>query len=92
MQPSGTGSDHGWGNHHLLMGGAVRGGDVYGSFPFPALGGPSDATGRGALIPGVSLELFGATLARWFGVNTANLGAVFPNLGNFAVSDLGFLI
>ena len=73
------------------MGGAVRGGDVYGSFPFPSLGGSSDATGRGALIPGVSLEQFGATLARWFGVNTANLGAVFPNLGNFAVSDLGFL-
>jgi len=91
LQPSGSGTDHGWGNHHLIMGGAVRGGDVYGSFPFPALGGPDDSGSRGALIPSSSLDQYGATLAKWFGVSAAQLPAVFPNLANFPVADLGFM-
>lgn len=91
LQPSGSGTDHGWGNHHLIMGGAVRGGDVYGSFPFPALGGPDDSGNRGALIPSSSLDQYGATLAKWFGVSAAQLPAVFPNLANFPVADLGFM-
>ena len=91
LQPSGSGSDHGWGNHQLLLGGAVRGGRVYGTFPYPALGGADDAGSRGALIPSSSLEQFGATLARWFGVAPAALAQVFPNLGNFASGDLGFM-
>lgn len=91
LQPSGSGSDHGWGNHHLVMGGGVKGGRVYGSFPFPALGGADDAGNRGALIPSSSLEQFGATLARWFGVSDAALPQVFPNLASFASSDLGFM-
>jgi uncharacterized protein (DUF1501 family) len=73
------------------MGGAVRGGNVYGNFPFPALGGPDDAGARGALIPSTSLDQFGATLARWFGVGAAQMATVFPNLGAFATADLGFL-
>ena len=91
LQPSGTGSDHGWGNHQLVMGGAVKGGAVYGRFPYPALGGADDAGSRGALLPSSSLEQFGATLARWFGVPTAALPMVFPNLANFSSSDLGFM-
>jgi uncharacterized protein (DUF1501 family) len=91
LQPSGSGTDHGWGNHQLVMGGAVRGGNVYGNFPFPALGGPDDAGARGALIPSTSLDQFGATLARWFGVGAAQMATVFPNLGAFATADLGFL-
>lgn len=91
LQPSGTGSDHGWGNHQLVMGGAVKGGNVYGRFPMPALGGADDASHRGVLIPGTSLEQVGATLARWFGVPAAQLPAVFPALSQFASADLGFM-
>ncbi|MBT9458168.1 MAG: DUF1501 domain-containing protein [Burkholderiaceae bacterium] len=91
LQPSGTGTDHGWGNHQLLVGGAVRGGDLYGTFPTPALGGADDAGSRGVLIPTTALDQFGATLARWFGLSPAALLTVFPNLGNFATSDLGFM-
>ena len=91
LQPSGSGSDHGWGNHHLVLGGAVRGGDVYGRFPYPALGGLDDSGNRGALIPSTSLDQYGATLAKWFGVGPAQMAAVFPDLGYFATPDLGFL-
>lgn len=91
LQPSGSGTDHGWGNHHLIMGDAVRGGQVYGRFPFPALGGPDDAGSRGALIPSTSLEQFGATLGRWFGLDTAAVATAFPGLAAFAPQDLGFM-
>jgi uncharacterized protein (DUF1501 family) len=91
LQPSGSGTDHGWGNHFLVLGGAVKGGDVYGSFPRMALGGPDDASGRGALLPSTSLDQFGATFAKWFGVPDSALNTVFPNLKNFPVRDLGFL-
>jgi uncharacterized protein (DUF1501 family) len=91
LQPSGTGSDHGWGGHHLVMGGAVRGGDIYGTFPIPALGGPDDANSRGVLIPTTSLDQYGATLAKWFGVSAAAMPQVFPNIGKFPTADVGFL-
>jgi len=91
LQPSGSGTDHGWGNHHLILGGAVKGGQVYGRFPYPALGGADDSGSRGALIPSTSLEQFGATLARWFGVDAAGLNTAFPALGAFAPQDLGFM-
>lgn len=91
LQPSGSGSDHGWGNHHLVLGGAVRGGDVYGSFPSLALDGPNDATGRGVLIPTTSIEQYGATLAKWYGVNGADMATVFPTLSAFPKADLGFM-
>jgi uncharacterized protein (DUF1501 family) len=91
LQPSGSGSDHGWGSHHLVMGGAVKGGDLYGAFPTPALGGPDDANTRGVLIPTTSVDQYGATMAKWFGVGPAAMPQVFPNLANFATPDLGFL-
>jgi uncharacterized protein (DUF1501 family) len=91
LQPSGTGSDHGWGSHHLVMGGAVKGGDLYGTFPTLALGGPDDANTRGVLIPSTSIDQYGATMAKWFGVAPAAMPVVFPNLANFATPDLGFL-
>jgi uncharacterized protein (DUF1501 family) len=91
LQPSGSGSDHGWGSHHLMLGGAVKGGQLYGSFPSLQLGGPNDAGNRGVLIPTTSLDQYGATLAKWFGVSPAAMAKVFPNLGNFATPDLGFM-
>lgn len=91
LQPSGSGSDHGWGSHFLVMGGAVKGGDMYGRFPDMSLGGPDDSGVRGALLPSTSLDQYGATMAKWFGVPDAGLDAIFPNLKNFPVRDLGFL-
>lgn len=91
LQPSGSGTDHGWGNHHLIVGGAVQGGRMYGAFPTMALGGPDDSGSRGTLIPTTSTDQYGATLASWLGVPAAQLPTVFPNLGNFGSSNLGFL-
>jgi uncharacterized protein (DUF1501 family) len=83
---SGTppGSDHAWGNHQLVVGGAVRGGAVHGTFPTLALDGADDATREGRWIPTTSIEQYGSVLARWFGVVEADLPTVFPNLGRFA--------
>jgi uncharacterized protein (DUF1501 family) len=91
LQPSGSGSDHGWGSHHLILGGAVQGGKLYGTMPSLALGGPDDCGNRGVLIPTTSLDQYGATLAKWFGVGPTAMTKVFPNLGKFATGDLGFM-
>ncbi len=91
LDPNGSGSDHGWGSHHLVLGGAVKGGDLYGKFPFPALGGPDDANSRGVLIPTTSLDQYAGTMAKWLGVQPTAMTQVFPNLANFPTSDLGFL-
>jgi len=92
FQPaSGAGTDHAWGNHLIAMGGAVRGGDIYGRYPTLARAGPDDADTAGRWIPTTSVDQYGATLSRWFGLTPAQVGAVFPNLSRFATSDLGFL-
>jgi uncharacterized protein (DUF1501 family) len=91
----GQGTDHAWGAHHLVMGGAVRGGELYGRYPTLAPDGPDDAdTGsgaRGRWIPTTSVDQYGATLASWYGVAGADLPAVFPNLHRFDNPNLGFL-
>jgi uncharacterized protein (DUF1501 family) len=66
-----------------VMGGAVKGGDIYGTFPTLALSGPDDANNRGMWIPTTSLDQYGGSLATWFGVDPAKLPSVFPNLANF---------
>lgn len=92
FQPSTTdGSDHAWGSHHLVMGGAVQGGTVYGAFPTFQLGGPNDTDVRGRWIPTISIEQYGATLCSWFGIPQSALATVFPNLANFNSANLGFL-
>ena len=90
LQHNGRGSDHGWGGHHFVMGGAVQGGRVYGQFPTVALGGPEDA-GQGRLIPTTAVDEYASTLVRWFGVPDSLLTQVLPNLGRFARSNLGFM-
>jgi uncharacterized protein (DUF1501 family) len=92
LQPNtGLGSDHAWGNHQIIMGGAVQGQELYGQYPTLALGGPNDAGSNGRWIPTTSIDQYGATLASWFGVESANLDAIFPNLKNFSTKTLGFL-
>jgi uncharacterized protein (DUF1501 family) len=92
LTPSGNdGSDHAWGNHHFVLGGAVNGGQFYGSFPELAVGSSIDANNRGTFIPTTSIAQYGATLAQWFGVSPTNISSIFPNIGNFSSSDLGFL-
>lgn len=84
------GTDHAWGSHHLVFGGAVRSGG-YGTFPVHQLRGPDDADDRGYWIPTTALDQYAATLAGWYGVPDANLTSVFPNLVNFPTRRLGFL-
>jgi len=91
LQPSGSGSDHGWGNNQVVVGGAVQGGRIFGTFPEFALGGPNDSGNRGVWIPTTSTDQFGATLASWFGLSAAQLPGVFPNLVNFSQTNLGFV-
>jgi uncharacterized protein (DUF1501 family) len=92
FQPtSGDGSDHAWGSHHLVMGGAVQGGDIYGAFPAFQLGGPDDADTRGRWIPTTAIDQYGATLCSWFGIATSDLPKVFPNFANFGSKKLSFL-
>ncbi len=88
---SNDGTDHAWGSHQMIVGGAVKGKEVYGTFPTLDLNGPDDSSGQGRWIPTTSLDQYGATLAEWFGVNTVDLPTVFPNLNNFATKKLGFL-
>lgn len=87
---NGDGSDHGWGSHHLIVGGAVKGRDIYGQVPNLTVEGPDD-TGRGRWIPSTSVDEYSATLATWFGVSATDLSTVLPNIGRFAKPNLGFL-
>jgi uncharacterized protein (DUF1501 family) len=92
LQPTaGGGTDHAWGSHHLVIGGSVLGGRVYGRFPTLALGGPDDAGNRGVWIPTSSVDQYAATLASWCGVGGNDLSVLFPNLVNFPTANLGFL-
>ncbi len=91
-QPStGAGSDHAWGSHQIIVSSALKGADVYGTFPLLALDGPDDVTGRGVWLPSTSLDQYAATIASWFGVPDSSLTTVFPNLANFMTQKLGFV-
>ena len=92
FQPTaGGGSDHAWGNHHLVMGGSVRGGSLYGQYPTLKVSGPDDADNEGRWVPTTSVSEFVYPLIRWFGAT--NPGDVLPSLSNFNVgrSDLNYL-
>jgi uncharacterized protein (DUF1501 family) len=87
---NGSGCDHGWGGHHVVVGGAVNGQRTYGKFPVLAVGGPDD-TSSGRWIPTTSVDQFAATMAKWFGVSPSQMSQVFPNLSRFDNADLGFM-
>ena len=82
---NGLGSDHGWGSHHIVAGGAVQGQKTYGTFPTLAVNGPDD-TSTGRWIPTTSVDQYAATLAKWLGVSSTNIATVFPNVSRFAGS------
>lgn len=84
------GSDHGWGNHQVVVGGAVQGRKLYGTFPTLAVNGPDDS-GGGRWIPTTSVDQYAATIARWFGVEAAEIMLVAPHIDRFPTADLGFL-
>jgi len=90
FRSNGDGSDHGWGSHHFVVGGAVRGTDIYGKMPTLSINGPDD-TGLGRWIPTTSVDEYAATLATWFGVSATDLPTVLPNIGRFARPNLGFM-
>jgi uncharacterized protein (DUF1501 family) len=91
---NGTGTDHGWGGHHLVLGGAVKGGDLYGQYPTVGvdLGSFSNPNGiqSGVWVPTTAVDQYAATLGAWMGAAPSDLAAIFPNLANFP-GVLGFL-
>ena len=90
LTTNGDGSDHGWGSHHFVMGGAVRGQQYFGTFPIMGINN-NDEVGSGRLLPSTSVDQYAATLARWFGVSDTDLKLVVPNIINFSSSNLGFM-
>jgi len=92
FQPnSNNGSDHAWGAHHMVIGGAVKGGQIYGTYPTLALAGPDDSGSNGRWVPSTASSQYAATLAEWFGVPAANLPTVLPSISNFSTTNLGFV-
>ncbi len=92
FQPnSNNGSDHAWGSHHIVVGGAVNGGQIYGTYPTLALNGPDDSDSNGRWVPTTASSQYAATLAQWFGVSAADLPSVLPSIGNFSTNNLGFV-
>ncbi len=102
IKSNGQGSDHGWGGHNLVLGGAVKGGRVYGAaasgaavtqyFPYASqLTSQALDVGEGRLLPTISADAYTATLAKWFGADAAELNDIFPNLTRFNVQDVGFM-
>jgi len=88
---TGGGTDHAWGSHPLVIGGAVKGGQLYGTMPTLELSGPDDASDLGRWIPTIAVDQFAATLASWFGAGSTALTTILPNLSAFTPANLGFI-
>ena len=87
LSPNGDGSDHGWGSHHFVVGGALQGQNFFGTLPATAVGGPDDV-GQGRLLPSTAIDQLGAQLASWFGVSGGEMKTVLPYSGNFDLNTL----
>ena len=91
LSTNGDGTDHGWGGHHFVVGGAVRGGRFFGQMPsLLQTNNPNDA-GYGQIIPTTGVDPYSATLASWFGVGASGIADIFPNLGLYPSGNLGFM-
>lgn len=90
LASNGDGSDHGWGSHHFVVGGAVNGGQFYGTAPQISLTS-DDQVGQGRLLPSTSVDQLAGTLALWFGVSSTEINSILPNVSRFATSNLGFM-
>ncbi|HET9315623.1 MAG TPA: DUF1501 domain-containing protein [Vicinamibacteria bacterium] len=88
---NGGGTDHAWGSCQFVLGGAVRGREMYGDWPTFALGGPDDSGNQGRFIPTTAVDQYTATLAQWYGLAPGDVNAVFPNINRFNSNNLGFL-
>jgi len=91
LKYNGGGTDHAWGACQFVLGGAVRGGEMYGTWPVLALSGPSDSGSQGRFIPTTAVDQYTATLAQWYGLAPGDVNAVFPNIAHFNSNNLGFL-
>ena len=91
LTSNGDGTDHAWGGNQLVIGDAVAGRDMYGTYPILEINGPDDV-GGGRIIPTTSADQYAATLSKWFGIPDADLASVAPNIDNFVQRDLGFLL
>ena len=91
LDSNGQGSDHGWGAHHMVVGGAIKGGEMYGTWPDTVLRGPNDV-GRGNLLPTTSVDQLVGTFATWFGVPSGSMKDVIPNATNWPSLDLGIFV
>lgn len=91
LSSNGDGADHGWGSHHFVMGGAVKGGRFYGQAPDVSVSGPDDV-GQGRLLPTLSVDQLAYTLGGWMGISDTNLASlVVPQIRNFSARNLGFM-
>ena len=90
LAANGDGSDHGWGSHHFVIGGAVKGGRYYGTAPHVSVDS-DDQVGQGRLLPSTAIDQYAATLARWFGVPDGEMATILPNIGNFNGRYLDFV-
>ena len=87
LSRNGTGTDHGWGSHHIVVGGAVNGGQILGDIPPPEFDHEYDV-GRGRLIPKVSVDQYAASLGKWFGLTDSEILDALPNFASFDASAL----
>jgi uncharacterized protein (DUF1501 family) len=90
LSSKGDGSDHGWGGHHAVLGGAVNGGRCLGQAPEVSINGIDDV-GQGRLLPTTAVDHLAATLATWMGVSDTDLAILLPQIGNYSTRNLGFM-